>query len=82
MGTALHVAKLYDGQIKHKSKYYAYSRRFSGDFSQTQRRHTMYVAFAFAEKDRKDTGIIFYSQYITIQSNDHNKIRGQKQEWI
>ena len=35
----------------------------------------MYVAFAFAEKDRKDTGIKFYSQYIDIQSNDLNKIR-------
>ena len=36
----------------------------------------MYVAFAFAEKDRKDTGMKFYSQYIAIQSNDRNKIRG------
>ena len=35
----------------------------------------MYVAFAFAEKDRKDTGIKFYSQYIAFQFNDRNKIR-------
>ena len=35
----------------------------------------MYVAFVFAEKDRKDTGIKFHSQYIAFQSNDRNKIR-------
>ena len=35
----------------------------------------MYVAFVFAEKERKDTGIKFHSQYIAFQSNDRNKIR-------
>ena len=52
--------------IMDQSKYHVYSRRFSGDFSQKQRRHTTYVAVVFAEKDRKDTGIKIDSLYMTI----------------